>query len=142
MANLVKSGLEGFLDGYKARNLAANKVTIDFHVEEMMRLIDKLEDDAQIQEDQESHQALEKAKKILEKNIECNDPNMYYNNSKLFGESLKTFLDYNSDLSGNANQTMRKTIYHYLNLAQKLEVDQQIVQLAREIASKFNANNA
>ena len=139
MANLVKTGLEGFLDGYKAKNLAANKLTFDFHIEEMARLVDKLIVELNLPQNDNAIQTLNKGKSYLMQNIETSDPTLYYTNSLSFGESLKTFLDLNTNLEPGVMDILQKSVYHYLNLAKKLEDDERITNLARAIANKFQS---
>jgi hypothetical protein len=136
MSNLVKTNVEGFLDGYKARNLAANKITSDFHIEEIIRLVDKLKEQINPIENT-AIQTLDSGKKYLAENITTEDPKAYYNNSISFGESLKSFMDLNNNLLPQNSDILKKTIYHYLNLAKKLEDDDRITKLAREIANEF-----
>src|SRR5687768_1556979 len=88
MLNLAKPGINSFLEGYKARNLASNKVTIDFHVEEMIRLIDKL-----TEVDHEESEKLLQSLVLLKSNIEIQEPTPYYDNIKKLGEILNTYIN-------------------------------------------------
>jgi hypothetical protein len=132
MVNITKSGMVGFLEGYKARNLATNKVTIDFHVEEMIRLINELKKSST-----EGIESLDKSLECLKSNIDTTDSIKYYENSRLIGESLKNYIDLIKDKVEPINSLLKKTIYQYLNLVKKLEADEQIKKLATEVAQLY-----
>ena len=139
MSNISKSSLEGFLDGYKARNLAANKLTFNFHVEEIVRLLDKLIIQVENDDNKLASENLAKCKTTLSKNFEVDNSKDYYNNCVVFGDSFNTFIDVNKVKVDVVTELNRKIIYHYLNLAKKMEDDKRIEELARKIASKIKA---
>lgn len=135
---MALSGITGFLDGYKARNIATNKVTIDFHLEEIIRLIDFLKKEPEVLEKAEAIFHLDSALSLLRTNISTVDPTKYFDNSKRIGQSLISFLDEGIKFQEASRTILKKIIFHYLNLAKKMEEDNSIVRLATEIATKFN----
>lgn len=134
MINKTKSNLDGFLDAYKARNLAANKVTTDFHIEEIIRLISLLGTQGISNQSE-----IDNGKNALIANKEIDNYEAYYANIIKFGESYKTFLSFLTDVKKEdpSYLTMKKIIYHYLNLAKTLEGDKKIEEIAGEIADLF-----
>jgi hypothetical protein len=137
--NNSEANIEGFFDGYKARNLATNKITFDFHVDEMIRLIDQLKENSHLHQNEKS--TLDKGETYLKSNLIEINPKNYYDNILNAGQSLKTFLDFNTFYDAEVVQPFKKIIYHYLNLASELEEDKRIENLAREVAEKFSSLN-
>lgn len=129
------SSFIGFLDGYKAKNIAAMKPSLDYNLEEidynLNILIDLLEKDKN-NSDLISSLKRSKAKLKSDKNI--------LEIATIFGESLlNNFL-----LFEHANKNkkdifvlLKKIIYNYVEFAKKSE-DNRIIDLAKRIANNLD----
>jgi len=126
----TSSKLSGFLDGYKASNIANAESTLRYHIGEIKENIEEML--SAPNQDDEIILLLKKSLKIL-------------NSGKLdllskfveFGESFKTTIYMMKSVSDFNKKKIKMVVFHYLELAEKIE-DKKLNSLAIEIAELFS----
>lgn len=126
------SRLSGFIDGYKASNIASLESSIKYHLGEIKENIQSIISSEGV--NKELLNSLKKAHSILdESDLD------YFDKLIQFGEALKTtvLVTKTEHLAEKLNDPMMKMIvYHYLELAEKIE-DKRINTLAIAIGGLF-----
>lgn len=126
------SRLSGFIDGYKASNIASLESSIKYHFGEIKEKIQSIISSNEA--NKEFLNSLEKAYKILD------DSDLdYFDKLIQFGETFKTtiLMIKTENLAEKLSQnSMKMIVYHYLELAEKIE-DKRINTLAIAIGELF-----
>ena len=126
------SRLSGFINGYKASNIANLESSTKYHFGEIKDKIQSIISSEKA--NTEFVNSLEKAYKILD------DSDLdYFDKLIQFGEAFKTtiFMIKTDDLAENLRQNrMKMIVYHYLELAEKIG-DKRINTLAITIGELF-----
>lgn len=128
-----KHGFAGFLEGYKASNIASSETAIEYYLNEMQEKIQSILSQREVLKCPFGE--LEKLSDII------NEPNTnYISKYTKIGESLKTIVleEKNSPCANNflTNEKMKKIVYNFLELAEKSE-DKQVSSIAIEIAESL-----
>lgn len=126
------SRLSGFIDGYKASNIASLESSIKYHFGEIKEKIQSIISSEGA--NKELLNSLKKAHSILdESDLD------YFDKLIQFGEALKTtiLVIKTEHLAEKLNDPrMKMIVYHYLELAEKIE-DKRINTLAIAIGESF-----
>lgn len=126
----ISSRFKGFVDEYKASNIASIESSIEYHFEEITDRISLLISEIG---DKELLQLLAKISGIIE------DSNSDYYKLIQFGESFKTIVLMLKTRNLNTildNPNIRMIVYHYLEMAERIG-DNRINALAIEIGELF-----
>jgi len=130
------SGFAGFLDGYKAHNIAVSTSTVNFHFEEIKNAIED------ICVSQHNKNAPDELIALLERlRILMNQPSdNIIPIAVSIGETIKTIL-FISKKTGDpsslySEERMKRLIYHYLELAELVE-DKTVSDLAISIGELY-----
>lgn len=133
-SNKSISGLIGFLEGYKASNIASVEPTLEYHFDEIKDRINHLNDDKTLKSLIFTKMLLRSLLIIDKQNIETFDKTLK------FGESLKSavFIAKGSDEFDKIthNVLIRSIIFHFLELADNID-DKKINDIAIQIGESF-----
>ncbi len=131
------SGFAGFLDGYTANNIENNSTILKFHSSEIVSLLDALKADIETNyKDVKTESLLKNIKTALDALSNKNAALEQYLNSGLAYEEFMIDFKKLEQPKSETLQLVKKTIYHYLNIAKQTS-NGKIEELVKRIAYKY-----
>lgn len=132
------SGFAGFLDGYTANNIESSSTVLKFHTGELSNLLNALIQD--IQSNYSGQESVLNVGKLTEARDALNTTvkfDHYMSSSLAFEEFVIELKKIGESLKSTTQHTIKKIIYHYLNIA-KQAGDGQLNDIVIRIATKFD----